>query len=211
MKTLNRESYQRIKRQLGHYVQDYLINTSMHGLKYIGDISLSHCERIFFSVAFFTVACLSAYFISNLWFKWRDSPIIIGLNSVPVPLNEIPFPAVTICNMNQARRGIAESIPEDSMQTMLLESVCNLDDNLVNSTRKSAFVGKWKEFRSFLINSSQPCKEMLKFCRFATQEERCMDIFLSMLTDEGLCCTFNILHPKFMFYYQKSGPSTNGQ
>lgn len=35
------------------------------------------------------------------------------------------------------------------------------------------------------------------------EPENCMDLFLSMLTDEGLCCTFNMLHPMFMFYHQE--------
>lgn len=181
------------------------MNSSMHGLKYIGDASLTYCERIFFLVNFSIVAVLSAYFISNLWYKWNDNPIIIALNSALTPLNEIPFPAVTICNMNQARKTIADSVAENSLENMLLESVCNLDDQVKNSSQEAAqnYVGKWAQFRTFLVNSSQPCKEMLKYCRYAMVEERCMDIFLSMLSDEGLCCTFNMLNSKFMFYHQK--------
>lgn len=205
MKFLKSEGWKKFKSQCNHYIQDYLINTSMHGLKYIGDATLNYSERIYFFVAFSIVTVLSAYFISNLWNKWSENPIIIGLNSASTPLNEIPFPAVTICNMNQARRNIADTIPEGTLNNMLLESVCNLDNQITleGEFKNQDFLGKWSDFRKFLINVSQPCKEMLKFCRFATVDEMCMDLFLSMLTDEGICCTFNILHPKFMFYHQK--------
>lgn len=205
MKFQKSESWKKFKSQSNRFIQDYLLNSSMHGLKYIGDVTLSYYERIFFLVAFSIVTVLSAYFISNLWQKWSENPIIIGLNSASTPLNNIPFPAVTICNMNQARRNIADFIPDHSSSNMLLESVCNLDDQIALDEEQAPinYVGRWPEFRSFLINVSQPCKEMLKYCRFATESEICMNIFLSMLTDEGLCCTFNILHPKFMFYHQK--------
>lgn len=209
MKILNSEHWKQFKSKFGRYVQDYLVNTSMHGLKYIGDVSLSCTERIFFFVAFVIVSILSAYFISNLWKKWTDTPIIIALNSVSTPLNNIPFPAVTICNMNQAKNSIANNIQDDSLDSQLLQSVCNLEAQLnLNSSSSAAarnekFIGKWPQFRNFLVNISQPCKEMLKYCRFAMEEENCMDIFLSVLTDEGLCCTFNILHPRYMFYHQK--------
>lgn len=199
MKFLKSETWKKFKSQCSRYVQDYLLNTSMHGLKYIGDGSLNFYERIFFFAAFSIVTVLSAYFISNLWTKWSDNPIIIGLNSALTPLSEIPFPAVTICNMNQARKIIADRVPDNSLDNMLLDSVCNLDGN----SSSENYVGKWAQFRTFLVNSSQPCKDMLLYCRFAMINERCMDLFLSTLTDEGLCCTFNILNPKFMFYHQK--------
>lgn len=202
MKFLKSDWCRKFKSGCSHYVEDYLLNTSMHGLKYIGDITLSFSERIFFFFAFTIVAVLSSYFISNLWNKWSENPIIIGLNSALTPLNEIPFPAVTICNMNQAKLSIAEKINPDSLENMLLESVCNLDDQL-NANQSYSYVGKWSQFKNFLINISQPCKEMLRYCRFAMEEENCMDIFFSMLTDEGLCCTFNLLSSKFMFNHQK--------
>jgi acid-sensing ion channel, other len=66
--------------------------------------------RTFFSIAFLIVTMLSAYFISNVWQKYTETPVIIGLNPIATDLNAIPFPAVTICNMNQARKSIAQQM-----------------------------------------------------------------------------------------------------
>lgn len=92
---------------------DYLENTTLHGLRYVSDRSLSFCERyivciicknicftniilifrrIFFALAFLVVILLSIYFISNVWAKWTLSPIIITLNARSKAISDIPFP-----------------------------------------------------------------------------------------------------------------------
>ena len=40
---------------------------------------------------------------------------------------------------------------------------------------------------------------MLRMCRYARVPQHCPEIFQSLLTDEGLCCTFNAVHPKLIF------------
>ena len=40
---------------------------------------------------------------------------------------------------------------------------------------------------------------MLRMCRYARIAQHCTDIFQSLLTDEGLCCTFNAVHPKLLY------------
>lgn len=162
IKFLRSATWKRVRTSFQRNVKDYLLNSSMHGLKYIGDGSLSFSERIFFLISFAIVSFLSAYFISNLWQKWTENPIIIGMNSASTPLNEIPFPAVTICNMNQARRERARNISTNSLDGMLLESVCNLDDSIAFNSTSSPYVGKWAQFKEFLTTIAQPCKEMLK-------------------------------------------------
>lgn len=83
---------------------EYLTNSTLHGLRYIGTVTLSVVERVFFGLAFVMVICLAAYFISNIYQKWTSSPVIIGLDPVSTNIKEIPFPAVTLCNMNQVSK-----------------------------------------------------------------------------------------------------------
>lgn len=53
-------------------------------------------------------------------------------------------------------------------------------------------------FHIYLYQTSQSCKDILIYCKYATHIEQCMDIFDTSLTDEGLCCTFNTVHPKYL-------------
>lgn len=52
----------------------------------------------------------AGYFITNIFQKWTDMPVIMSLSPTATILRAIPFPAVTICNMNNVRRSVAEGI-----------------------------------------------------------------------------------------------------
>jgi amiloride-sensitive sodium channel len=58
--------------------QQYLLSSSLHGCRYIGTATLSIFERVFFGMSFVVVVILAAYFISNVWQKWKETPVIIG-------------------------------------------------------------------------------------------------------------------------------------
>lgn len=38
---------------------------------------------------------------------------------------------------------------------------------------------------------------MLLICEYGGSQFKCMDIFKTVLTDEGLCCAFNVVNQKF--------------
>jgi amiloride-sensitive sodium channel len=66
--------------------------------------------RIFWTVAFILAVATAAYFITLLYHKWDDSPVIVSIAARSTQLISIPFPAVTICNMNKAKKSVAEEI-----------------------------------------------------------------------------------------------------
>nr|CAD28127.1 putative sodium channel [Anopheles gambiae] len=187
-------------------LREYCLNTTIHGLKYIGTVSLTLCERAYFFLTFLVVTACSIYFISNVYIKWQSSPIIIGLNPIATHIRNIPFPAVTICNMNQLRREAAERIEQNTLEQTVLQSICSIDGDF-NDTQ---YEGKWSAVKRMLLSvrlppedgaecATQPCSALLKACRYAKQPERCSEIFQSIFTDEGLCCTFNTLDTVYMF------------
>lgn len=196
-------------------VQQYMLNSTLHGLRYVGDpkisiferlvfsiviklllYSISHTQnRTFFGASFVLVFSLSVYFILNVYAKWTASPIIISLNAAATSISDIPFPAVTICNMNQARESRVRNLTDESEETELLQSLCG---NSVNFTATRSNRTNWTRFRMFLKKVSQPCAGVLILCRFATERKKCMNIFNTVLTDEGLCCIFNRVDPDFL-------------
>lgn len=121
----------------------------------------------FFLLSFLLVIVLSIYFISNIYQKWSATPIIIGLNAVATPISDFPFPAVTVCNMNQARRSIVEGFGSNSIERALLQSLCGTDSTDTTQTSDAVppdFTGSWNVFRQFLLdvslNSNMLCREI---------------------------------------------------
>lgn len=64
-------------------------------------------------------------------------------------ISEFPFPAVTICNLNQVKKSKIEKVKEGTIESMLLKSLCQLsnDDEIMGD-----YQGKWSSFRNFLLN-----------------------------------------------------------
>lgn len=92
---------------------------------------------------------LSAYFISNIYQKWTATPVIIAQNAHATSISEFPFPAVTICNLNQIQKSKIVGVKKGTIESMLVKSICRStdDDDIVEN-----YQGKWSQFRDFLIN-----------------------------------------------------------
>ena len=91
----------------------YCFESSVHGLKYITERNRHWSERLFWFLAcsFSWVVCI--YMISKVFEKWSKSPILVAFDSASTPIWEIPFPSVTICNMNKVRLSRVKSIEEE--------------------------------------------------------------------------------------------------
>lgn len=105
-------------------------------------------NRLFFALTFLLVSFLSIYFISNVWIKWSASPVIITLNSLSMSISELPFPAITVCNMNQAQSSSVQQLSRNSDEYSIVQSICTRAvDNEINNTKS----GKWPAFRKILL------------------------------------------------------------
>ena len=52
--------------------------------------------------SFYTIVIPMIYYSTQMLQRYIDSPVMMSFNSNPRPITEIPFPGVTICNMNKA-------------------------------------------------------------------------------------------------------------
>ncbi|KAG5869552.1 hypothetical protein JTB14_002297 [Gonioctena quinquepunctata] len=145
----------------------------------------------------FSVAIgFATYYISNIYHKWNSSPVIISFSPFDADLTSIPFPAVTICNMNQAKKSEAIKIKSEGnpVELKLLNDVCNGNENYNISKPYN-----WLTLRNFLIRVGTSCSDMMKVCEWSSRKRSCDDLFNNDLTDEGLCCSFNRLPPSKIF------------
>ncbi|CAL7937690.1 unnamed protein product [Xylocopa violacea] len=191
-------------------LEQYCTNSSLHGLRYIGDSNLSIVERVFWIISFSLAVLTAGYYIWYLYQKWVSTPIIISLSPESVALDEFPFPSVTICNMNNAKKSEAIRINagKDAKKKLLLEDVCNTENNTTtHDVDESAIT--WESMLHFMINVSQSCTEMLHLCKWHGNITDCEKIFNPTMTDEGMCCNFNSVHRKYLFYNPRDWSDLN--
>ena len=112
------------------------------------------------------------------------------MGATSTSITDLPFPAITICNINKARNSVATKFKSNSSESIWLQNICydeyaNITMNDEDAERESR---DWSTFRQYLLNISQPCNEMLVQCRYALETFDCMEIFDTVLSDEGVSC-----------------------
>ncbi|KAL1130905.1 hypothetical protein AAG570_012146 [Ranatra chinensis] len=157
----------------------------------------------------------ATFFINILFTKFRESPVIMSLAPTTTQLSAFPFPAVTICNMNNVRKSNVASILKlhasrgKTVDKYLIEDFCEKDDEFDFTDSDKNITASWDYIKKLMIEVSQPCHEMLVYCQWYSTKYECSDIFNPALTDEGMCCTFNRVKREFIFKNPKDMSDLN--
>ncbi|XP_036227734.2 pickpocket protein 28 [Bactrocera oleae] len=194
-KVIQKRKLKKIKYILFDNFKEYCENTSIHGLKYIVNKSLYPLERLFFAISFICVVYGAAVFVGKIYEKWNYSPMLVSINPKYTKITDDPFPAVTICNLNQAYKAKVQQFSIDSSEYTKIQMLCKGDVNITISNA----ITDWNNLTYFIHEISQPCSNMLLKCKYAGIIFNCTEIFRPLITDNGLCCTFNMIDPMFMF------------
>lgn len=85
--------------------------------------------RVFFGLALLAVLGFAAFLMQDAFEKWNTTPVIVGINPEPTYITNEPFPAITICNLNQALAAQAAHIVNDSGKFSMLQVLCRRKTN----------------------------------------------------------------------------------
>ena len=83
--------------------QQYASNSSAHGLTYLVEDGRPVMERIFWIFITTLALCFTAIQTTQLYIQWKADPVVTSLDTVTVPIEELEFPAVTICPQGAVR------------------------------------------------------------------------------------------------------------
>ena len=90
-----------IKKEKGRIIlqtaKQYALSSSAHGISYIAEDGRLLIERIFWIFVTSLAISFTAFQTAQLYIQWKNDPVVTSLDTVALSIEEIEFPAVTIC------------------------------------------------------------------------------------------------------------------
>ncbi|XP_038055439.1 acid-sensing ion channel 2-like [Patiria miniata] len=171
-------------RTFANRFQDFGNSTTFHGLSYVINNKHSGPRRLLWFVIVVAMSTWLIYSVTLSFITYFNYPITsaISINYV----DNITFPAVTLCNFNQFRRStlteeklkvlreIYESNPPDEIDFTPFDGETNFDFD-----------------ENHLLEISHNLDTMLIDCKWKSSQKCTVQNFTSRFTDHGVCFTFN--------------------
>lgn len=180
----------------------YAFESSLHGVKYIGNSKYSKIVRIFWLFVFIFSMAGFTYYASQVYNKWFIDPDIVITTKLQ-NVREIPFPAFTVCPLRKLRKEFLnfEQIKANKMsltteERKYLEGLLqlqvenynwpNFDEFIVNATLESSKIIDMVKTTSYDINEA-----LFKCFDRELIPADCNEKYQKVLTSEGYCFTYN--------------------
>lgn len=116
-KTIEIDGLQHIdseKRAFITTLKEFLSDTSLHGVKHISkkikhveddETYIKHFRALLNNVFWFFLTISSGIFslhmMNLVWIRYQTTPTVTTIETLNYPIWEVPFPAVTVCNINK--------------------------------------------------------------------------------------------------------------
>uniref|UniRef100_A0A336MYD1 CSON006337 protein n=1 Tax=Culicoides sonorensis TaxID=179676 RepID=A0A336MYD1_CULSO len=193
---------------------EFCDNSTIHGMKYVG--RKKDIERILWIAVCSLLLLVCASQIHKTVGKWRESPLVLLLDQKHSSINEIPFPAVTICPQRMPNRNrfnysdyLMRFIDDEKIKSFsdddfrlfeitskfCLHHVIEYLDSIENQIHKLSFFQNGIPndlIEDYLLSEHF----QLAFCKGLTTEFEpgweCNLRFTKIWLKEGLCYTFNM-------------------
>ncbi|GAB0097251.1 pickpocket protein 28 [Sergentomyia squamirostris] len=194
------------RKALWGFFSDYCDNSSIHGVKYLGERRRPWTERVWWCIAFVLSISGCSIFIWSSWTKWNQSPVIVTFADKSTPVWQIPFPAITICpetkfkmeylNFTKAfvnwRDNDGSNLTEK--EKLGLETVYHLCNHDIIHEEHYSFGSDYANdsLLETLEEMAPNHYDVFFVCLILSNASRC-DSFTTIVTDEGICFTSNLL------------------
>ncbi|CAL8122076.1 unnamed protein product, partial [Orchesella dallaii] len=179
---------------------EFLAETSLHGLKYIGQSKRHIVERTFWILAFIVGIAAAGFLIYGVFSRYEGTPVIVSFQSKEQSVDTIPFPAVTFCSNNQFSKEKVESLKKFicKARKSLLEAYFERFISFLSPRSDYYYTKNQTQFQQeiidLLLEFTPSCEDLLPFVLLdGTPVESKFQIFNPVITEYGKCCTFNML------------------
>ncbi|XP_052752663.1 sodium channel protein Nach-like [Galleria mellonella] len=190
--------------------KEFCKRTDLHGYKYIVMEDLTLVERSCWAVAVLMSTAIAIYFVVTAYRWYARNPIVTVIESTQGAIWDMPFPAVTICDLNIISRKAARRFANN------LTLPANVSADFVFNTVRVApmlhstyIIGSeqkedLRKLQSILdlnnvsitmlfreLSPAKSCSRLVQRCMWKNTIYRCNELFQNVFTTMSLCCAFN--------------------
>ncbi|CAH1098525.1 unnamed protein product [Psylliodes chrysocephalus] len=186
----------KVNENVSKHFKEYCRCTSIHGFKYFGE-ERTVIERIWWTISIILCVCFCGGMIYKIFSKYASFPVIVTFSMRESRLQKLPFPAVTICprakisqkyfNLTEYFSNELNHIPTTKEEDKLKDISATICEYYAGNTTEKI---EEHEFYEFLTKSRT---DILHYCQYLTLEFNCSELFTPILTEDGICYSFNIL------------------
>ncbi|KAK9709712.1 Amiloride-sensitive sodium channel [Popillia japonica] len=193
------------------YFEECTSNSSLHGVRYLGEKNRTLAEKIGWLIMILTSMIICGYFVHQTYKKWETTPILVTVGTTQLPIQYVPFPAVTICPAIKVRKDLVEILNKFDRSyngTPALDEIkafkhaqmwCQyIDGSQFRRTFKLQETYSLKDL-DFIYENTPSIEENFKTCFWSGLRQNCSKIFTPIFTEEGVCYTFNSLDRLSLF------------
>lgn len=174
----------------------WLDNTTVHGIAHIFK-GKSTVKRVFWLVIFLGALAGCVYNVLNRLKLLISNPTSTSTKII-TSQEGVPFPAITICNLNPFAIAALEEYNVSDLFDFIDSASDNNDDDIISTYLKCddhlskvpAAIRK-KPFKDLQTRSHVPLSEFITVCVYSNDNMDCNLQFKPIITNYGLCYIFN--------------------
>ena len=115
--------------------------------------------------------------------------------------------------MNKVMKSKAEQIEaqheddpgneENKLGLSFVEKICESHEDEHDHEENEDLKLEGDIIEKYLKELSQSCEDMILSCKFEGHERNCSQIFQPLVTNEGQCCSFNVMPGSIMYKHME--------
>ena len=114
--------------------KEYSESCTIHGIAYI--FSVQHVfERVFWIIIVITGIVLATFFSVEAYSAWSDFPLITSVSTTALPIEDIDWPSVTVCNQGRGL-GLTDRVYQTQVRRYIKEKGKDIDTMTVPEVRE---------------------------------------------------------------------------
>ncbi|KAF5270643.1 hypothetical protein FQA39_LY01381 [Lamprigera yunnana] len=202
-----KRKYPGFRKNFKAYFFQYSDSTSIHGVRYLGQYQRNLLERLCWSLVIAISLYLCLTLIVTTYEKWVTSPVIVSFARSYTPVWKIPFPAITVCPETKTKQRVYNFTNEyhrfHENPGNMTEAEIRMFEQVSLVCNKNLHTEGDKiidyDALEFLTKVAPTFDDVLWQCKWLNLNRTCSELLTPVITEEGICFTFNMLDREELF------------